>query len=77
MSPVKRGRLRLGLTQAELAEKCRQAGAAATNMQISRIERALQSPRPGLRRALSSILDIDLLWDLPQEAEEAAQEVPS
>lgn len=58
-SPVRRARLRLGLTLLELAEECAKRGASVSEGQMSRIERGEHTPRPRLRRVLAEVLDID------------------
>lgn len=61
-------RLRLGLTQEELAQECRARGVGASDSQLSKIERGLWAPRPKLRATLAEILDLDVL-DLEATAE--------
>ncbi|MBZ6259720.1 helix-turn-helix domain-containing protein [Streptomyces olivaceus] len=57
---VKRERLRRGMTQQDLAEKCTEAGAPVDESHISRIERGIYSPRPRLRAALANLLGLDI-----------------
>lgn len=52
-------RLDLGLTQAALADACLAKGVLVSDSQISKIERNLSSPLPGLRKALREILGAD------------------
>ncbi|MEV6122960.1 helix-turn-helix transcriptional regulator [Streptomyces sp. NPDC052077] len=59
-SKVKRARLIRGLTQQEVAEKCTQRGAPVDESHISRIERMVYRPRPGLRAVLADVLGLDV-----------------
>jgi transcriptional regulator with XRE-family HTH domain len=59
-SRVKQQRLRHGMTQQDLAEKCRAAGVSVDESHISRIERGIYTPRPRLRAALANLLDLDV-----------------
>ncbi|MFJ2303804.1 multiprotein-bridging factor 1 family protein [Streptomyces sp. NPDC087787] len=59
-SSVKRERLRRGLTQQDLAEKCANAGVPVDESHISRIERGIFTPRPRLRALLAELLDLDI-----------------
>ncbi|MEU5111673.1 helix-turn-helix transcriptional regulator [Streptomyces longwoodensis] len=59
-SSVKRERLRRGMTQQELAEKCTQVGAPVDESHLSRIERGVYTPRPKLRAVLAQLLDLDV-----------------
>ncbi|WP_373430302.1 helix-turn-helix transcriptional regulator [Streptomyces achromogenes] len=58
-SSVKRARLRQGMTQQDLAEKCAEAGAPVDESHLSRIERGIFRPRPRLRAVLAQVLEID------------------
>ncbi|MGW3417020.1 helix-turn-helix transcriptional regulator [Streptomyces phaeochromogenes] len=66
-SSVKQERLRRGMTQQELADKCAEAGAAVDESHISRIERGIYSPRPRLRAVLAKLLGLDV--DLKQSTQ--------
>ncbi|WP_171111286.1 MULTISPECIES: helix-turn-helix transcriptional regulator [unclassified Streptomyces] len=59
-SRVKQQRLRRGMTQQDLAEKCAQAGVPVDESQISRIERGIYTPRPKLRALLAELLELDV-----------------
>ncbi|MDX3033011.1 helix-turn-helix transcriptional regulator [Streptomyces scabiei] len=59
-SRVKQQRLRHGMTQLDLAEKCRAAGASVDESHISRIERGIYTPRPRLRAVLADLLGLDV-----------------
>lgn len=58
--PVRLERLRRGLTQEELAQRCAEAGAPVTESQIGRIERRQMTPRPKLRSVLAELLGLDV-----------------
>ena len=58
-SPMRRARLARGLSQAELAELCRQRGVEADDSNISKYERGITMPYPRLRATLAEILDLD------------------
>ncbi len=60
MTPMQKQRLRLGLTQQELADECEKQGVKAYDSQISKIERGLVEPYPRLRATLARILDLDI-----------------
>lgn len=57
---MKQQRLRRGMTQQELAQKCAEAGAPVDDSQISRIERGVYIPRPKLRSVLAHLLELDI-----------------
>jgi len=57
------GRLRLGMTLLDLADRCTKAGAPISKGQLSRIERGEAVPRPKLRATLAEILDLDVVSD--------------
>lgn len=59
-SRVKQERLRRGMTQQDLADKCAEAGASVDESQISRIERGIFMPRPKLRAVLAELLRLDV-----------------
>lgn len=59
-SRVKQQRLRRGMTQQDLADKCRAAGVSVDESQISRIERGIYTPRPRLRAVLAGLLALDV-----------------
>ncbi|MBD0837403.1 helix-turn-helix transcriptional regulator [Streptomyces sp. TRM68416] len=59
-SRVKQQRLRRGMTQQDLADKCAQAGVSVDESQISRIERGIFMPRPRLRAVLAELLELDI-----------------
>ena len=59
-SPVKRARLRRGMTQADLAEKCAERGVPVTDPHLSRIERGVFTPRPKLASVLAGELGLDI-----------------
>lgn len=59
-SELRDRRVRLGLTLAELAAECTKRGAPATESAMSRIERGIHVPRPGVRKALADVLDLDV-----------------
>ncbi|MCZ4609708.1 helix-turn-helix transcriptional regulator [Streptomyces sp. Lzd4kr] len=59
-SRVKQQRLRRGMTQQDLADKCAQAGVPVDESQISRIERGIFKPRPRLRAVLADLLELDV-----------------
>lgn len=59
-SPVKQGRLKRGMTLADLAGECAAEGASVTDSTLSRIERGLQTPRPRLRGVLARLLELDV-----------------
>lgn len=53
---MRKRRVRLGMTQDELAQECTKAGANTSQSAITRIERGERRPRPALRKALADIL---------------------
>ncbi|MEU9349065.1 helix-turn-helix transcriptional regulator [Streptomyces sp. NPDC048278] len=57
---VKHQRLRRGMTQQNLADKCAEAGVPVDESQISRIERGIYTPRPRLRALLAELLELDV-----------------
>ncbi|OSZ56282.1 hypothetical protein OQI_33855 [Streptomyces pharetrae CZA14] len=57
---MKQQRLRLGMTQQELADLCAEAGAPVDESHLSRIERGIYTPRPRLRAVLANLLDLDV-----------------
>jgi transcriptional regulator with XRE-family HTH domain len=59
-SRVKQQRLRRGMTQQDLAEKCAEAGVSVDESHISRIERGIYTPRPKLRALLAELLELDV-----------------
>ena len=59
-SRVKQQRLRGGMTQQDLADKCREAGVSVDESHISRIERGIYAPRPRLRAVLADLLGLDV-----------------
>ena len=59
-SRVKQQRLRRGMTQQDLADKCAQAGVPVDESHISRIERGIYTPRPRLRALLAQLLELDI-----------------
>lgn len=67
-SRVKQQRLRRGMTQQDLADKCAEAGVPVDESHISRIERGIYTPRPRLRALLAELLDLDI-DDFEQRAE--------
>ncbi|NJP75684.1 helix-turn-helix transcriptional regulator, partial [Streptomyces sp. C1-2] len=70
-SRVKQQRLRLGVTQQELADMCAQAGASVDESHISRIERGVYTPRPRLRAVLARLLSLDVQDFEPQGGSES------
>lgn len=58
-TPMEEARLRKGWTQRQLAAFVTAAGTAVNDSTISRIEKGLMRPRPGLRRALADALGLD------------------
>ncbi|MDX2681067.1 helix-turn-helix transcriptional regulator [Streptomyces sp. NY05-11A] len=73
-SSVKRARLRRGMTQQDLAEKCAEAGAPVDESHLSRIERGIFMPRPRLRAVLAELLEIDI--DEFDNANDASPDAP-
>ncbi|MFI6274270.1 helix-turn-helix transcriptional regulator [Streptomyces sp. NPDC050988] len=59
-SRVKHQRLRHGMTQQDLANKCAESGVPVDATQISRIERGIYTPRPKLRALLAELLELDV-----------------
>lgn len=57
---MRTSRLRRGMTQAQLAKKCKDRGVPASDSQLSKIERGHCTPRPALRAALAEILELDV-----------------
>jgi transcriptional regulator with XRE-family HTH domain len=53
-------RLRLGLTQQELAQQCTDRGAPVSDVTLSAIERGKWSPRPKLRAVLCELLNLPI-----------------
>lgn len=74
--PVRQRRLALGLSQPELARRCKSAGARVSHAHLSKIERGLHVPRPALRWVLCELLGMDSAdFDQPAEAAAAREEV--
>ena len=67
-SRVKQQRLRLGMTQQDLADKCAEAGVRVDESHISRIERGIYTPRPKLRVLLAELLELDVNDDFGSAA---------
>ncbi|MDX2539833.1 helix-turn-helix transcriptional regulator [Streptomyces scabiei] len=67
-SRVKQQRLRLGMTQQDLADKCAEAGVRVDESHISRIERGIYTPRPRLRVLLAELLELDVNDDFGSAA---------
>lgn len=67
-SRVKQQRLRQGMTQQDLADKCAEAGVRVDESHISRIERGIYTPRPKLRALLAELLELDVNDDFGSAA---------
>lgn len=67
-SRVKQQRLRRGMTQQDLADKCAEAGVRVDESHISRIERGIYTPRPKLRALLAELLELDVNDDFGSAA---------
>ncbi|MEU3254235.1 helix-turn-helix transcriptional regulator [Streptomyces sp. NPDC006997] len=72
---MKQQRLRRGMTQQDLAERCAEAGVPVDESQVSRIERGVYTPRPRLRAVMAQILDLDV--DEFERADDTATAVSS
>lgn len=57
---VRRKRLELGWTLEQLSEQCAAKGAPTAISNLHRIESGTQVPRPGLRKALGELLELDV-----------------
>lgn len=68
VTPIRKERLRRGLSQQALADKCAAEGAPVTDSQLSKIERGVCMPNPRLRATLARILGLDI--DLQQRVEQ-------
>lgn len=63
-SAMEQARLAKGWTQRKLAAVVTAAGVSVTDAHLSRIERGMSSPGPGLRKALADALGLKVT-DLP------------
>lgn len=62
-SPIRKARIRLGLTLSQVAERCTDQGVPISEGQVSRIERGHAAGRPETRVALAGILGLDAYGD--------------
>jgi len=60
---MRRARIRLGLTLAEVARRCTDLGVPLSESQASRIERGEHAGRPETRAALAQVLGLDAFED--------------
>lgn len=70
-TPFRARRIDLGMTQQDLTDRCTELGAPVSESQISKIERGLCTPLPGLRFVLRQILGDDPVA-LQQQTEAAS-----
>jgi len=57
---VRQKRLQQGWTFEQLAERCAAEGTPTAVSNLHRIESGVQVPRPGLRKTLAKLLDLDV-----------------
>ncbi|MBA9003776.1 helix-turn-helix domain-containing protein [Thermomonospora cellulosilytica] len=62
-SPMRRERIRRGLTLAQVAAACTELGVPLSESQASRIERGEHAGRPETRAALAKVLGLDAYSD--------------
>lgn len=62
-SSIRKARIRLGLTLAQVSAKCGELGVPVSDGQISRIERGKYAGRPETRVVLAKVLGLDAYDD--------------
>lgn len=62
-TPIRKARIRLGLTLSQVAERCTERGVAISEGQVSRIERGHYAGRPETRAVLAEVLGLDAFDD--------------
>ncbi|GAA3222970.1 hypothetical protein [Actinocorallia longicatena] len=67
-SKIHVARIRLGLTLLQVAQQCAERGEPVSEAQMSRIDRGLAVPQPGLRSVLADLLGLDAFTDFQRSA---------
>lgn len=67
-SPMRKARIRRGLTLRDVSKLCEEQGVSISEAQLSRIERGQAAGRPETRAALAAVLGIDAFDDLEKTA---------
>lgn len=62
-TPIRKARIRLGLTLSQVAEQCTERGVPLSGGQVSRIERGHYAGRPETRAVLAEVLGLDAFDD--------------
>jgi transcriptional regulator with XRE-family HTH domain len=65
---MRKARIRLGMTLAQVAEECTRRGTPLSEAQASRIERGHFAGRPETRAVLAEVLDLDAFDDFEKSA---------
>lgn len=74
---MRKARIRLGLTLAQLANRCTERGVPLSEGWVSRIERGHASGSPEVRVALAEVLGLDPYHDFEMRRDEPAGSPPS